>query len=179
LTEIKRVLQVVGSTVYVVGGALAINPNVDAQLRDAGYSVIREAGTDEFDTAIKIANQLSDRRTVFLATGLDFHDALSAVPAAISQNAEILLTNGYSMNLETALYLMQHPGDNVYAIGGPLAASGADPNATAVYGQDLYGTAAAVASTFFPAPIIFGAATSADFPDALGAGVFMATGGRL
>ena len=178
LTEIERVLPG-GGPVYVLGGDLAISPGVDSALQSAGYNVIREAGTDEFDTAIKIAQQLGNRATIFLATGLSFYDALSAVPAAIAANAEILLTNGSTQNLETALYMLQYPNDKVYAIGGPEAAFGADPQAIPVYGQDLFGTSAAVATTFFPGATIFGAATSADFPDALGGGVFMATGGRL
>jgi len=178
LGEIERVLPV-GGTVYVLGGDLAISPGVDSALQAAGYNVIREAGSNEFDTAVKIAQQLGNRGTIFLATGLSFYDALSAVPAAIAANAEILLTDGSTQNLETALYMLQYPNDKVYAIGGPEAAFGADPEAIPVYGQDLFGTSAAVASTFFPGAATFGAATSADFPDALGGGVFMATGGRL
>jgi hypothetical protein len=36
-----------------------------------------------------------------------------------------------------------------------------------------------VATTFFPAAHVFGAATGFNYPDALSEGVFMATGGRL
>jgi len=75
--------------------------------------------------------------------------------------------------------LAANPGDTRYTIGGSLAAGGADPTATNISGQDLFSTSAAVASYFFPSPSIFGAATAADFPDALGGGVFMATGGRM
>jgi len=175
--EIQRVLPA-GDTVYVLGGDLALSPNIDNQLTFLGYNVIRLAGVDEFDTAVKIAQQLGNRTTVFLATGLSFYDALSAVPAAISQNAEILLTNGSAQDVETYEYLATYPGDTVYAVGGPLAAYGADPNAIPIYGQDLFGTSAAVANMFFPHATVYGAATSADFPDALGGGVFMATGGR-
>jgi len=60
-----------------------------------------------------------------------------------------------------------------------LAAAGADPSATAVFGADLYGTSAAVATTFFPHAAIYGAATGLNYPDALAGGVYMATGGRL
>ncbi len=66
-----------------------------------------------------------------------------------------------------------------YAIGGPLAAAGADPSAIPVYGVDLYETSAAVANRFFPNPVGFGVATGLNYPDALSGGVFMATGGRL
>jgi hypothetical protein len=177
LSEIQRVLPA-GGTVYVLGGALALSPNIDNQLTFLGYNVIRLAGVDEFDTAVKIAQQLGNRTTIFLATGLSFYDALSAVPAAISQNAEILLTDGSTQDVETYEYLTTYPGDTVYAVGGPLAAYGADPSAIPIYGQDLFGTSAAVANMFFPNANTYGAATSTDFPDALGGGVFMATGGR-
>ncbi len=47
-----------------------------------------------------------------------------------------------------------------------------------MYGQDLYGTAAAVATRFFPKATDYGVATSGFFSDVLAGGVFMATGGR-
>ncbi len=175
--EIQRVLAP-GGTVYILGGTLAINPNVDATLQGLGYTVVREAGTDEYDTAFLIAQQMGDPSIIFEATGTNYYDALSAVPAAIEDHAAILLTNGNVQSYATGLYIIGHPGIVRYAIGGPLAAAGADPGATAVYGSDLYATSAAVASTFFPAATMYGAATSATFTDALGGGVFMATGGR-
>jgi putative cell wall-binding protein len=177
LTEIQRVLPV-GGTVYILGGDLALSPNIDTALEGLGYVVVREAGVDEYATAVDIAQQLGNPTTIFEATGLSFYDALSAVPAAIKEHAAILLTDGSTQAPETAAYLAAYPGDTRYAIGGQLAAYGADPTATPVYGQDLFNTSAAVATMFFPAASIFGAATAAEFPDALGGGVYMATGGR-
>jgi hypothetical protein len=101
------------------------------------------------------------------------------VPAAIEEHGAILLTNGSTQAPVTANYLSLHPGDTRVAVGGPLAAFGADPGATAVYGADLYATSAAIASTFFPGVHVFGGATSKTFSDALAGGVFVATGGRL
>jgi putative cell wall-binding protein len=182
-TEIERVLPT-SDTVYILGGDLAISPNVDTTLEGLGYTVVREAGADEYGTAVDIADQLASTSwgtptTVFEATGLYFYDALSAVPAAIKEHAAILLTDGTTQAPETAAYLAANPGDTRYAIGGPLAAAGADPTATAVYGQTLFDTSAAVATTFFPGAALYGAATYLDFPDAMGGGVYMATGGRL
>ncbi len=176
--EIQRVLPA-GGTVYILGGNLALSPGIDTALQALGYHTQRIAGADEFATAVDIAEQLGNPSTIFEATGLNFPDALSAVPAAIEQHGAILLTNGSSEALETYAYLLQHPGDTRYAIGGPLAAAGADTGATPVYGQDLYGTSAAVASTFFPHATSFGAATGVDFPDALGGGVFMGSQGPM
>jgi hypothetical protein len=155
-----------------------VSPNVDTTLEGLGYTVVREAGVNEYATAVDVAEALGNPTTIFEATGLSFYDALSAVPAAIEENAAILLTDGSTQAPETAAYLAAHPNDVRYAIGGPLAALGADPTATGVYGTDLFNTSAAVAFQFFPDASIYGAATAADFPDALGGGVFMATGGR-
>jgi hypothetical protein len=175
--EIQRVLPV-GDTVYVLGGDLALSPSLDTTLEALGYVVVREAGADEYATAVDIAEALSNPTSVFEATGLGFADALSAVPAAIEDHGAILLTDGSTQAAETAAYLADHPADVRYAIGGPLAAAGADPGAAAVFGGDQYGTSAAVAARFFPGALLYGAATGLAFPDALAGGVFMATGGR-
>jgi hypothetical protein len=178
LGEIQRVLPT-GGTVYILGGDLALSPNIDTALQAAGYATQRIAGADEYATAVDIAEQLGNPTTIFEATGLDFPDALSAVPAAIEEHGAILLTEGSSQSLETYAYIIDHPGDTRYAIGGPLAAAGADGGAMPVYGEDLYDTSAAVATTFFPHATVFGAATGAGFPDALAGGAFMGAPGVL
>ncbi len=169
LTEIQRVLPV-GGTIYALGGDLALSPRIDGTLEGLGYKVTREAGADEYATAVDIAEALGNPATVFETTGTSFYDSVSAVPAAVETQGAILLTEGSTQAPETASYLAAHPTDTRYAIGGPLAAAGADPTATAVYGQDLYGTAEAVAQRFFPHPTTFGSATSVSFTDALVAG---------
>jgi len=178
LAEIQRVL-VSGGPVYVVGGPEALSPAIDAQLATLGYHPTRVQGPNEYATAVAIAHQLGDPTTIFEATGLDFPDALSAVPAAIDTHGAILLTNGTSQAPETAADLAAHPPTTKYAIGGPLAAAGADPTAKPVYGADLFGTSAAVANMFFPHASVFGAATGLNYPDALAGGVYMATSQRL
>ncbi len=177
LAEIERVLSP-GGTVYILGGPLALSPNIDATLEQAGYQAVRIAGADQYATAVDIAQALGNPSTIFEATAVSFGDALSAVPAAIGNSGAILLTAGPVQSPETMAYLAAHPADTRYAIGGPLAAAGADPGATAVWGEDEYGTSAAVASRFFPEASLYGVATGAGFPDALAGGLFMATGGR-
>jgi hypothetical protein len=178
LAEIQRILPA-GGTVYILGGDLAISPNVDNQLGFLGYNVHRVAGDDEFGTAVDVAELLGNPGVVFETTGLFFADAASAVPAAIEDGGAILLTAGNVQNSETAAYLAANPGDVRYTIGGVLAAGGADPGATNISGADEFGTSAAVASHFFPSPNMYGVATGLNYPDALGGGVYMATGGRL
>ncbi|MGH8997667.1 MAG: cell wall-binding repeat-containing protein, partial [Acidimicrobiales bacterium] len=161
--EIARALKP-GGTVYLLGGTLALSSSIDTTLQGMGFKTVRLAGNDEYATAVQIAQQLGNPGTVFEATGLSFADALSAVPAAVMLHGAILLTQGPVQNAETATYLEQHPSDHRDAIGGPLAAAGADPGAQAVFGNDLYATSAAVAATFFPTPTTVGAATGTNFP---------------
>lgn len=176
--EIQRVLPS-GRSVYVLGGELALGPAIDTELRALGYTVVRVWGANQFSTAVAIADRLGNPPVVFEATGLNFADALSAVPAAIQAGGAILLTNGSVQAPETAAYLAAHPPSTRYAIGGPLAAAGADPLAIPVYGADLFATSAVVANRFFRNATAFGAATGLNFPDALAGGVFMGAPGHV
>ncbi|MHB8682218.1 MAG: cell wall-binding repeat-containing protein [Acidimicrobiales bacterium] len=168
-----------GDTVYILGGTQALPTAIDAQLQSMGYTTKRVAGDTEYGTAVAIANQIGTPSAIFEATGTNFPDALSAVPAAIAKSAVILLTQGNTQNSETAAYISAHASLPRYAIGGSQAAAGADPAATAVSGADLYGTSAAVASRFFPSATTVGFATGNDFPDALGGGPFMGLSGNV
>jgi len=169
LAEIQRVIPA-GHTVYILGGPLALSPNIDVTLVGLGYPVVRVQGVNQFATAVAIAARLGNPSTIFEATGLDFADALSAVPATIRMHGAILLTSGATQSPETAAYLAAHPMVTRYAIGGPLAAAGADPSAIPIFGPDLFATSAAVATTFFSGAQGFGAATGFNFPDALSGG---------
>jgi len=176
-SEITRVLPP-GGTVYVLGGDAALAPAIDGAVRALGVVPQRIAGADRSATAVAIADVLGDPRTVLLATGLDFPDGLSAGAAAAAQAGAVLLTDGSSQAPETATYLTAHPGDTVFAVGGPAAA--ADPAATPVVGSDRFATAATVATRFFSTPAALGFASGLGFPDALAGGAGIgAAGGPL
>jgi hypothetical protein len=166
-TEIMRVLPA-GGTVYVLGGAAAVAPSVDAALVAKGFHVQRLAGANRFATAVAVAGVLGNPTTILEATGLDFPDGLAAGAAAVQAGAAVLLTNGSTQAAETAAYIAAHAGSH-FAIGGP--AHMADPTATAVVGSDRYATAVDVAATFWAALKAFiGFASGATFPDALSGG---------
>jgi hypothetical protein len=171
MQEIDRVLQGSG-TVHLLGGTTALSDQVQEELDLAGYDVVRIAGTDRFATAVKIANEL-DPDTVFLATGLDFHDGLVAGAAAISPEFErfgaVLLTSDGIMPAATQGYLARHPSVSRFAVGP--AAAAADPAATALAGTTFADTSRVVAEHFFPAPISVAVAGSGGFADALAGGV--------
>ena len=190
LAEIQRVIPA-PHPVLILGGPLALSPSIDATLVNLGYQVLRLQGANQFATAVSIGAAIEFVRgpvnVIFEATGLHFADALSAVPATIQQAGVILLTNGATQSPETAAALSAHAPVTRYAIGGPLAAFGADPSAIPIYGNDLWGTSAAVAQTFFPfgatpligSPLMYGAATGLNFPDALSGGPILRAWGPM
>ena len=176
LAEIRRAVPA-GEVVYVLGGAAALSPSVDAALTSHGYKVVRIEGNTRYATAVAVAIQLGNPHTVFEASGADFPDGLTAGPAAISRGAAVLLTAGSAQSSETHAYLAAHPGTVRFAVGAPAA--DADPTAQALAGPDRYTTSAAVAGRFFVTPSVIGAATGTNFPDALAAGPALGSSGPL
>ena len=172
-SEIVRVLPA-GGTVYLLGGTAAIPDSIATTLTGLGFTVTRYAGTDRYDTALKVAAALDSPSTVFLATGTNFPDALSAGPAAAEVHGVVLLTNGPTLTPTVKAYLTAHPG-TVYAVGGPAVA--ADRAAIPLDGADRYATAAVVATAIFSAPTTVGLASGVTFPDALSGGAYQARAG--
>jgi putative cell wall-binding protein len=174
LAEIKRVLPA-GGTVYLLGGLNALSQAVENAVTAAGYTVVRYAGADRFDTSVQIVQQgLGNPTTLFLTTGNNFPDALTSGAAAAHTNGGVLLTNDAQLTANVSAYLAAHSTDTLYAVGGPAAA--ADPKATPIVGTDRYDTGAKVATTFFNPPDTFGVASGVNYPDALAGSATMAEG---
>lgn len=170
--------------VWVVGGPGAVLPTVldevQGLLPDA--TVHRVGGEDRYDTAAQLsATLVGSSDVVFVATGTNFPDALSAGPAAAKFGAPTLLVRGAAIPPATQQELRRLSPTTVYVVGGP----GVIPNTTLtslrsitngevirVSGDDRYKTAAAVADKFFePTTPRVVLATGANFPDSIAAGV--------
>jgi putative cell wall-binding protein len=169
-TEIGRVLSP-GAIVDIVGGPAAVGETIADELRDLGYDVVRTAGADRYETAVRVAAKIPNPKTIVLATGQDFPDALAAGPAASVSEGVVLLTAGSRMPPVATGFIQANGGATRYAVGGPAAA--ADPQATPVVGADRYATAVAVANEFFPEPTVVGIVNGTAFPDALAAGAIL------
>ncbi len=157
-----------GGTVICLGGNDAIDPSVLAELTRLGYNVQRIAGADRYETATLIATRIFAATTIthiYLATGENFADALSAAGAAGLNHGVVLLTANTTMPAVTKAWIVAHPGLAVTAIGG--AAATADPAATAIVGADRYATAAQVAASVAPTATGIVLATGTAFPDGL------------
>lgn len=161
---------------------------------DPGLSIDtagRLFGRDRFETAAAVARASfpNGARTVLLATGLDFPDALAAGPAAARTGAPILLTFPDRLPAPTAAEIARLQPERVLVLGGPAAVGEAvaeavrslGPTVERIAGPDRYATAIAISQAAFPdgAPIVL-VATGRNFPDALvGAAAGAALGGPV
>ena len=163
--------------VYVVGGEAAISAAVVASIQALGYDVTRFAGPDRYATALAVARDgLGSPKTVFVATGFSFPDALTAGAVAARLDGAVLLTRGETIPADVAAYLRNTAGIVVYAVGGPAVRglSAAGIAATAHQGADRYATATALATAFAPTSGLVGAASGENFPDGLVAAPYLA-----
>jgi hypothetical protein len=191
LAEIRRVLKVGSTQVYVLGGIGSVSQGIEDQLTNpaVGLSVQRFTGTDRYDTALKIAQFMqagNPALDIFLATGTDFPDGLSAGAAAASQwpgfptrsnGAVVLLTNGARLPPAVKTFVdAAKTGPvpaNVTTVGGLAAQAYPTADYSAV-GHDRYQTSELLAEKWFAPWSNVELATGLAFPDALTGGTYEA-----
>lgn len=100
--------------VYILGGTSAIYPAVQAAVTALGATPVRIAGTTRTETATHItetASQIASDTTTpfssvaFLASSLNFPDALAASPMATYNHAPVLMTLGDTLDPHAAAAL--------------------------------------------------------------------------
>ncbi len=174
--------------VIILGGTGAVSKTVaDDVSTIPGISVRRIAGENRYDTARLIAMRSElNYDSIFLASGLDFPDALSAAAYAARRGQPILLTGKTQLSNSVKLLLQAKPEiRNILVVGGPgaiadsvlaeLAALGYGTER--IYGANRYETSLALADLLWlnESSEIF-LATGTNFPDALAGGVLAAKG---
>lgn len=142
--------------------------------------VKRIAGANRYETAAKISTEMYDTaNTVILVTGLDYHDALVAVPLAKAYNAPLLLGTERHITDQTEAELKRLKTKNVIvvstngAIGSKAKAElkALKLNTTYIEGKNCFDTASKVAKALqtktkkAPDTIFF--ATDSAYADAL------------
>ncbi|PFG38697.1 putative cell wall binding repeat protein [Georgenia soli] len=170
--EIKRLG---ARKVVIVGGTGAVSSGVESALRSRGLGVSRLGGADRYATAAAVATRVAsvdgrNGQPVFLVTGLDFPDGLSAAPPATFTGGVVLLTQGTGMPAATRQQISRTRPSAVYTVGGPAqkaaTAAGVRPRA-AFTGDDRYETAVLVADRWFGSPENAYLANGLTFADAL------------
>jgi glucose/arabinose dehydrogenase/putative cell wall-binding protein len=168
--------------IVVLGGTSAISASVASQLGSlAPGGASRLAGADRYATAAAIsrANFAAGVRVAYVATGVDYPDALGAVPAAGIEGGPILLVRPGLVPQATRTELARLRPQRIVVLGG-TAAIGADIAAQLqTYtpapiqrrsGADRYETAVAVSRASFASASRVFIATGANFPDGLAGG---------
>lgn len=130
LTDVKKVPQVTldalhklgVKSVTLIGGTGVIGPEAAAQLQGLGYTVDRLSGDDRYFTNLDVLNRLSfNTSKLFVATGLDFPDALAGAVLAAKNNNPILLVPVQSeLTAQTTSYLSSRrsAGSSFTLLGG-------------------------------------------------------------
>ena len=174
--------------VVVVGDVGAVSAGAASQLRTSGFQVQRLGGQDRYGTARVVADHLLAARgqsnsDVYLATGADYPDALSASSAAIKNVGVVLLTPRKTVDDASQGWMNSAKAAKVVGVGGPAvtAAESSVRLDERQVGTDRYETAQKVASAYFPPnPARIAVATGKDFPDAtLAASLTARTGSPL
>jgi putative cell wall-binding protein len=171
--------------IVAVGGPPSVSDAVVTQLEALEFAplVERITGDDRFGTSREIARDTFDDATVaFIATGLNYPDALAAGPPAGSLGAPIILVNGLMSSVDDdTLDLLADLGvQDVYIIGGtPSVSAGIEADLRDVFGSaqvvrltgaDRFGTSVAISQWFYSEADIVFLATGMNFPDALAGG---------
>jgi putative cell wall-binding protein len=181
------------SEVILAGGTAAVTAEVARALSKLGFAVMRIGGANRYETARLLAEETAKRvrasgrdpdGTVFIATGLNFPDALAASPVAYAMRRSIILTPPDALAPDTLAALKAVGARAVVILGGtgPVSAEvenqlgalmGAD-KVLRLSGSDRYATSNAVVAyaraecglSYSNAAV----ATGASFPDALAGG---------
>lgn len=124
--------------VTVIGGTVAISDGVAAAATDRAHAreLRRLAGANRYGTSATVADAGRaaglDAPVVWVATGLNFPDALAAGPAAAAANSPLLLVDGQTVggSPESDGWLSGHRPERVVVVGGQAAVS--DPVSSAL-----------------------------------------------
>ncbi|WP_409252050.1 cell wall-binding repeat-containing protein [Bacillus sp. SCS-153A] len=181
---LKEIERLGAENVYVLGGEGVVSAEVFTQLNSISInsSNIERLETDgmpnRYGTNLAIVSKLQELgftgNGVFVATGKNFADALSAASIAGAKGMPIVLTNGEGLSDEAKAILED---EKVYVLGGQSAVSDkvvAAAKEVAIEverlsGVNRYGTLAAVLGEFSHSTDSLYVASGKNFPDALSA----------
>ena len=113
-TQLARLMP---ARIVVLGGTAAISTTVTRELRAYG-TVERVAGANRYDTAARLAQELETSQDVFVATGLDWPDALAGAARAGATGAPVLLVRTGDIPSVTWAELDRLDPGRVFVLGG-------------------------------------------------------------
>ena len=182
------------SKAIILGGTGVVSDKVEKQLTAQKLNVERIAGTDRFQTSVKIANRLLEIADapdgIFFVYFNGFADALSVGSLAGSTYSPILYMKGDGKLDDATKEYLDAFTDKIgygFIIGGPKLISSSAENSISkyfaktqrIYGENRYETSLKINSAFNSVtPYTPYIATGLNFPDALAGGVLAAQKGQ-
>ncbi len=112
--------------VDIVGGVSVISESIEKELKEMGINVTRYAGEDRFSTSVVVAEQLfKESSQIVVANGMNFADALAAVPLAALRNMPILLLRADRLPKSVETYISSNKDKltKIVPVGGEAAVS--------------------------------------------------------
>jgi putative cell wall-binding protein len=177
-----EIVRLAPDDVVVVGGPAAVAPAVVDEIKAAvpGVTVTRIGGGDRYEVSRAVIENddfgIDSAENIYIATGANFPDALSASPAAAKQDSPVLLVDGARTALNPAekATIAGLGAKNAFIVGGTFAVSTAlqadlaGSYTTVRYsGSDRFEVNSAVNdASFFDAKRAY-IASGANYPDAL------------
>ncbi|WP_425538184.1 cell wall-binding repeat-containing protein [Microaceticoccus formicicus] len=101
--------------IIIVGGTNSVSDAVKTKIENMGLKVVRIGGKNRYETSLNFANKFyPNPKTITIANGQDFPDALAGGPVAAANNAPLLLTPPNSLN--SGIQAIMEKGDTISAI---------------------------------------------------------------
>jgi len=111
--------------IVVIGGDLAVSAaTANALAGAAGATVRRLAGANRYDTSAKVAAEFRRPQTVYVATGVDFPDAITASGIAARGSSPVLLTPPHCLAEPARSFVAKVAPAKLVLIGGTVALRG-------------------------------------------------------
>lgn len=173
--------------IVVIGGVNSVSSAVYDQLSRMAPAITRYSGADRYATARDVIRQtFPSAATVYVATGANFPDSLSAGGAAGAHGEPLLLVNGGASapDPDTVSLLQALGTTHIVIVGGTASVSAAMAQALSQYatvtrdaGGDRFGTSVAVNEDAFTSASTVLLSSGMNFPDALSASAWAGASG--
>lgn len=174
LAELQRLQP---ARIVIAGGENAISDHVLDQLETVATTT-RISGDTRYDTSRElVADAFTSSSVAYLATGLNFPDALSAGAAAASIDAPVVLVDGGAATINAVTLDLLHTlgvtsvriagGTSVVSQGIQNQLTGEGFTVQRLAGADRFETARAINAQAFPSASTIYLASAQNFPDAL------------
>jgi putative cell wall-binding protein len=185
---LSEIVRLAPQRIVVVGGTGAVSDSVRSTLESIA-PVRRVEGADRYETSRNLVEDaFASAQKVFIATGQNFPDALSAGAAAARFDAPVLLVRGEdsTLDLPTRTALADLGATDSYIAGGTGAVSVGIENSlvsvltgtvTRFAGSNRYDTSAQINAAMFTSADRIYVANGSGFADALAASPLAAANG--